>query len=249
MIYLLLFALLYASLLAAHEISFRAGTRLTKAGASRPDLGAVAGAMLGLLGLLLGFSFAGASGRFVDRQDLIVREANSLGTAWLRTSPLPEPARTELRNLLLRYADARIALGNAPMDRTITAAVEKSAADLHAPIWHAGVAATARDPDYRLLLFPALNELIDLYSLRFAAAHRHHPVAVIALLVLACVSAIALLGYGAGIADRDRRAFHLLFPLLVACVLWLVVDMDFPRSGLVRGNQAVLVDARAAMVP
>jgi len=60
------------------------------------------GAILGLLGLLLAFSFAAAGARFLERQDLIVQEANAIGTAYLRADLLDELYRSELRAALKR---------------------------------------------------------------------------------------------------------------------------------------------------
>ena len=92
-------------LLAALEAGFRAGRRAASEadGRSSGQVGAVQGALLGLLGLLLAFSFAAAGGRFLEKQDLIVQEANAIGTAWLRADLLEEPHRSELRAALQRF--------------------------------------------------------------------------------------------------------------------------------------------------
>lgn len=98
-------------LLACLEAGFRGGRRAaTTAGdaAGGSQLGAVQGAALGLLGLLLGFSFGGAASRFMERQRLIVREANAIGTAYLRAELLDEPCKSELRRTLADYLTHRI---------------------------------------------------------------------------------------------------------------------------------------------
>ena len=65
-------------------------------------------ATLALVTFLIGFSFAGAGGRFIDRQDMIVKEANAIGTSWLRAVLLPEPQRGELQAALKQYAADRL---------------------------------------------------------------------------------------------------------------------------------------------
>src|SRR5215813_9733585 len=90
-------------------ISIEIGFRVGRHAAERNDalasgqIGAIQGATLGMLALLLGFSFAGAAARFLERQDLIVTEANAIGTAYLRADLLDEPYRAQLRACLARY--------------------------------------------------------------------------------------------------------------------------------------------------
>jgi hypothetical protein len=81
--------------------AFAMGRRLGKRHPDEhPQLGVVQGATLGVMGLLLGFSFSGAMSRFAAREELIVRQANALSTLYLRTQLSPshgESMRTTLR--------------------------------------------------------------------------------------------------------------------------------------------------------
>lgn len=65
---------------------------------SSSGLGVIDGAVFGLMGLLLAFSFSGAVSRFETRLQLIVQETNAIGTAWLRVDLLPEAAQPEIRS-------------------------------------------------------------------------------------------------------------------------------------------------------
>jgi hypothetical protein len=102
---------LLLGLFLALEGGYRLGRRRAAAGGDAPgsgQIGAIQGATLGLLGLLLGFSFAGAAGRFSERQNLIVQEANAIGTAYLRADMLPEPHASRLRQILAEYVAHRV---------------------------------------------------------------------------------------------------------------------------------------------
>src|SRR5687768_16874212 len=112
LINLLIAAGLLALPLASLEIGFRAGRRaqVESGPQSAGQLGALQGAILGLLGLLLAFSFAAAASRFLEKQDLIVEEANAIGTAALRADLLNEPHRSALRAALRDYTSHRIAV-------------------------------------------------------------------------------------------------------------------------------------------
>ena len=73
-------------------------------------VGAVEGAVFGLLGLLIAFTFSGAATRFDGRRQLVVEEANAIGTAWMRLDLLPAEAAAGLRELFRQYVDSRLAV-------------------------------------------------------------------------------------------------------------------------------------------
>ena len=103
---------MFAVLVVAIAIGYRAGIR--KRGMPDSDRSLMSGtgsAMLGLLGLLLGFTLSMAIGRWDERQIIIVNESNAIGTLWLRAGFLEAPVRDELRKTLESYTDARIVLG------------------------------------------------------------------------------------------------------------------------------------------
>jgi hypothetical protein len=70
--------------------------------------GTIEGSVLALLGLLIAFTFSGASARFDTRRQLIVEATNHIGTAYLRLDLLPAGAQPALRESFRRYVDARI---------------------------------------------------------------------------------------------------------------------------------------------
>jgi hypothetical protein len=103
------FVVLSALLLAASEVGFRVGLRHFR----RPDIkrrqgqvGTLEGGLLGLLGLLLGFTFAMAVTRYDARKQLVLDEANAIGTTWLRAALL-SPKMCEDVRILLRDLRAR----------------------------------------------------------------------------------------------------------------------------------------------
>lgn len=75
---------------------------------SKDQSTAVQGSLLGLLALLLGFTFSLSLGRFEQRSVEVVNEANAIGTAWLRTDLLGEERSPEAKALLRSYADLRV---------------------------------------------------------------------------------------------------------------------------------------------
>ena len=99
---------LVAGMLLAIEVGRRIGRRriASLGDAPSPGVGPVEGAVFGLLGLLIAFTFSGAASRFDARRQLIVEETNNIGTAYLRLDLLPSDARWSER-----FARARATKG------------------------------------------------------------------------------------------------------------------------------------------
>jgi hypothetical protein len=99
-----------AVLLIAAEVGFRIGLGLyrSKDEARKGQISGIQGAMLGVLGLLLGFTFAMVVGLYQHRRDLVLQEANSIGTTFLRASLLPETHQAGVESLLRRYVNVRL---------------------------------------------------------------------------------------------------------------------------------------------
>jgi hypothetical protein len=237
---LLTAAALLAILLVGLEAGFRAGRRAKgESDATSGQVGAIQGAILGLLGLLLAFSFAAAGSRFIERQDLIIAEANAIGTAYLRADLLDEPHRSELRAVLKRYTERRLEVSRDLRNGLSPAALEEIER-LHAGIWRAATSGVAARPAAMIGVLPPVNEVIDLHSTRLAAAAKRLPPIVMGLLILNSVFAVAVMGYGCGIGRERRAPLTSVLALLIGAALWITIDLDKPRAGLIQLSDAPL---------
>jgi hypothetical protein len=196
-------------------------------------------AVLGLLALLLGFSFSMAVSRYDLRKDLEVGEANAIGTTWLRTSALGEPARTAARSLLKEYVPVRIAFFEAGTDQRAIADSLSRAGVLQSELWRVAAddANGHRDPVTALFL-ATLNDTIDFSEKRTAALENRIPGAAWALLIFMSCAASLLVGIG---ATARSRVLLLVLPLVVGSALTLILDLDSPRAGFVRIHQHSMV--------
>jgi hypothetical protein len=89
---------LIAGVVAAHELGFWSGSLIHSA--DEPfdrQVALVRTSTAALVAFLIGFAFSGAASRFIERLDIIVKEANALGTAYLRADTIAEPQRGELK--------------------------------------------------------------------------------------------------------------------------------------------------------
>ena len=212
--------------------------------------GAIEGAVFGLLGLLLAFTFTGAASRFDSRRELVAREANAIGTAYLRIDLLPPDAQPHLRDLFRRYLDSRITTFETLQDRFERVDLERSNA-LQQEIWKSAVAGCrASDTSGAcLVVLPSMNEMFDITTTRLVAMQTHPPAIVFGMLGILMLASAVLAGYGMAVARR-RSWIHLVaFTLVMAATIYIIVDIEFPRVGLIRmtSSDQVMRDLRRSM--
>jgi hypothetical protein len=231
------------------------GSRLGLRRASREEertlepLTTLEAAVLGLLALLLGFSFQMAMARWDLRKHATIDEANAIGTTYLRSSLLPEPQRTAIRAQLVDYVDARLSRDVMSPSAEARTSSATQAQVIQARIWELAVAAAFADPRPTTsgLFVQSLNAMIDANGTRVALIEDHVPESILWLLLGIAIASMGLAGYTSGVARRGRLVAGLLVVLLVSSVIALVVDLDRPSLGLIRVSDANLRALRATM--
>jgi hypothetical protein len=245
-----IFVVLWLALIAVEGVGWRVGQRYREGAdeAARSQVGSLQAAVLGLLALLLGFTFSMAADRFDARRELIVEEANSIGTAHLRSDLVSEPARGSLKTLLERYVDTRVAFYTSGGDETKRRAAEVDGERIHAQLWPLATAEARREPTpTAALLVEALNTLIDLHASRVAALSNHVPSIVIWMLLVVAVLSAAITGYTSGFSTRHYRLPAMIVMLLIAAVTLVIIDLDRPRRGLIHSGQTAMLELQRKM--
>jgi hypothetical protein len=232
-----------ALLLAACEIGYRLGL----AGQSAPDslrtlMTGIGGAMLGLLGLLLGFALSMAIARWDDRRDIIIQEANAIGTLSLRAGLLEEPLRAELREALHAYSQARIALGGSRDNPDVLRAARSESEDIHVVIWSVVKRANVPSTTNATLasLINSANQVIDLHELRLASLQNQLPSALFYLLLALAALSVGFLAWGFGAASQRGRAPMIVLVILISALLLLIMDVNRPQRGIITVGVASL---------
>ena len=233
-------------LLLATELGFRVGRRHSpeRRTARQGQSGTLQGALLGLLGLLLGFTFAMAVGRYESRKQLVLDEANGIGTAWLRAGFLSEPTRDVIRPALADYIDARLRAARVtPGTEEFKEQIARSERN-QATMWRATVdEIQAKDSPSTSLFIASLNDLIDLDGKRQAAFRNHVPGSVWLLLMLVSVTVCWTTGYATALGEAGRHALSMvILPVLLTIVITIIADLDNPRHGLIKVSQQSMID-------
>lgn len=230
------------------------GRRLRRrraAGGGGAGLGAVEGAVFALMGLLIAFTFSGAAARFDARRQLIVEEANDLGTAYLRLDLLPPGPRAAVQESFRRYVDTRLAAYRAVADMELVRAKIAEYQTLQNEIWTQAVAGCQQTAGTTcgVLLLPALNAVFDIASTRIAAVRMHPPMIIYGMLGVVALACALLAGFSMG-GDARRSWLHVLgFAAILSLTIYVTVDLEYPRLGLIRVDDfdQLLLDVRAGI--
>ena len=239
-------------------VSFEIGRRLGLARIKKDPSGlasgvsASEGAIFALLGLLIAFTFTGAASRFEERRHLLVEEANNIGTAYLRIDLLAPEDQPAMRELFKRYTDQRLKIYREFRDPAANKLNADTINSLQLEIWRKAVVAgrnSSAHVDATKLLLPALNAMIDITTTRTVATRNHPPNMIYFLLFGLSLMAAVLIGYGTS-TNSDRVWLHkIAFALVITLTSYSIIDLDYPRLGLIRidSDDQVLIDVRSSM--
>jgi len=244
---LLIAVSLIGGLVVAHEIGFRLGSLIRSADESFDrQVAVVRTSTAALLAFLVGFAFSGAASRFVDRLDLVVKEANALGTAYLRADTIAEPQRSELKAALKEYTADRVVLLSRDKRDQIDPLLAK-VSGLHERMWRPAVKATQDNAPLMAVVLPSINEVIDLHAVHLAVARRHLPIPIMTVLLGAAAIGFGMVGFGNGRVGRRFSLLDSVYGIVLAVALWMTIDLDYPGIGLIRVSNLPVVETLAAM--
>lgn len=249
---LLLSVFLFVGILFCLDAGFRFGKRTSQSHPTAHEgIGAMEAAIFALVGLLLGFSFAGAMSRLDARRHLIIEEATAISTAYLRIDLMPAQSQPEMKQLLRGYVDARLSAYSKMPSMTAAEQEISRAEAIQQSIWSRAIEASHSDSTGNIarVLLPALNQMFDVETARVVMLRTHLP----NLIMFLMFSVTLLSGVMAGYAMSKRQSRSVLHMLLyaasIAVTVFAIIDLDHPRSGLIRLDSAdkALLELRQSM--
>jgi hypothetical protein len=209
----------------------------------------VVSAVLGLLALLMGFTFSMAADRYKDRGLLVTEEASAISSTYLMAQAFAEPHRSELSKIVVAYVDRRIAFAretHAQRRSTLLHEYRQIQTDL----WSAALAAAHGSEGGPPAGFLGMvTNAIDAADRRRAGRHAHLPTRVHMMLIVYMLITACVMGFA--YANRPQYATSgTLFVLLTMSML-LIIDLDRPTSGAIIETQYAMeeLQARLAEIP
>jgi hypothetical protein len=212
--------------------------------------GSVQAALLGLLALLLGFTYSQSLSRYEQRSEAVVSEANAIGTTWLRAHLLPISVREAVLQDLRRYQDLRVEAGGVSLvERSARAALLQDSQTVVNRLWESALQAAKDEPSPITtgLFIQSLNEMIDSFGSREAALNRHVPEVVLFLLYGTLLITACVLGFTAGLAGHRASFVTYLMVGLIVIIVFIIIDLDRPRRGLIEVSQKNMLDLQATI--
>jgi hypothetical protein len=209
---------------------FKSGVRNIK---EEDGLGAVEGSLLGLLALMLSFTFSLSNSRYDQRLKIVVEEANDIGTAVLRADLYPDSLRIPLRAEFKKYVDTRVEFYEAGSNLPRVIAAMDSTTAIQNRIWKI-VSTAGQDKEHfhrSSQMIPALNAMIDITTTRSAMTLAKVPDLILYLLFLLCLTSSFMLGYARGV--KNDWVVTIIFSVMIGITIFTIIDLDRPRTGVI----------------
>jgi len=204
---------------------------------------AVQAGILTLASFVLGLSFSQAQGRYDARRALVTKEANAIGTAWLRAEQLDGRRRDHFRTILVDYTSTRLhAYANRQDSSTLRnvgaqSAIERSDRDQQ-QMWEiASLAVKAHPMNLGLShLMETLNDTIDVSAEQLQSFTTHIPTAVVVLMLALITLGALSLGFRFSADGYRPAALSAIYVVAMVVVVTMMLDYDRPQGGFVRVN-------------
>lgn len=229
------------------EVGYRIGRkrRDTNTDPTRNQTLGIQGSLIGLLALLLGFTFSMALSRLEMRKQLVVKESNAIGTTSLRAQFLPSSYSVEVNKLFNRYVNIRLK----SVLETAQSSPERDSLDIEVMriqrrLWQMAYENANTDPRSVSfgLFVDAVNRLIDIKSERDIADANHIPENVLFLLFGFTILTALILGYGNGLVGAPRITLSTVISIVfIILVILVIIDIDRPQTGLIRVSQQSMI--------
>lgn len=239
---ILITCILFLLILAANEVGRRIGEHYKDRADddSKSQTTVIQGGIIGMLALILGFTFSMAIQRFDNRAAAEISEANAIGTAILRTGLLAEPYNAQSEKLIEEYIKNRLQINKTDLTQTaIRNKYQKETSRIQQEIWDLGVEAAKKDPNPVTsgLFISSVNDMIDAQGKRNALLGRQVPPVIFYLLFIIFVATGGLTGYASGLGKKTSRIPAIVLAFLICLMVFIIIDLDRPRRGIIQVEQ------------
>jgi hypothetical protein len=212
----------------------------------RAEFGVVLTAILSLLGLIIGFTFSMAVNRYDQRKLFEEKEADTIGTVYVRTRLLPAPQRDEIRNLLRRYVDRRIQIYQKPTAEEVEHAdplTSQLQTDLRRRVQDA---AEPQPTPLMALLVSGTDDMLSAQG--YAQATWRNRIPDSAWLLMGAIAICSQIMIGLYFRTvNPTGALPFVLPIVLSISFFLIADLETQSGGLIHVVPSDLIDVAASM--
>ncbi|MCY1044410.1 hypothetical protein OV208_24030 [Corallococcus sp. bb12-1] len=240
---------LFLTLLLAIEVAYRIARKRKFPSTQLRSVNAVTNVVFSFMGLILAFSYSEAGKRLEVHRNLVVDEANAISSVWFLVDVVPEADQPPLRDLLRLYLDERVEAHHALPRVEEFEARRARAARLQKQIWARMVTITKVAPDKEVLLLPPVRLMAEVAAKRTLAVRTHITSPTFFFMLGLAVVGAMLVGLTTAQGEGRNWPYRLLFALVISSAIHVVVDLEYPRTGIVSTEEAdsLLLELRETM--
>lgn len=219
-------------------IGYKLGLKKLKTDSKNNELSS---SLLGLLALLMAFTFGMAGSRYENRKNCIIDEANCIGTAILRADIYPDSLKNAYKKDFESYLNSRITYFTSDRNEEKINTSLKQSAEISAKLWQRA-SYYAKDKDYFIqsnMMIPALNDMFDIASKTNTIYVSKVPESIVYLLLIFSIIISFYIGYNSGLDKKLGKKHIIGFCFLTCIVIYVTLDLDRPRRGLIDLNDEI----------
>lgn len=243
---------LFVSMVLVIEAGYRIGTRAidSRNSASKAHITAIQSSMLGILALLLGFTFSLSLQRFDHRSEAVMEEANVIGTTYHYAQLLPTSMQTQVLPLIRDYVNLRVeASGVSSVEFDQHEILREKVTRLQSALWECSQQAATMNinPVVAHLFIRSMDDLIGASGKHDAALNRHVPEIVLLLLFATFLMTGAIVGFACGVGGHHPSGVTYMMVALIVVLVFIILDLDRPRRGVIKVSQQSLITLQTSI--
>lgn len=202
-------------------------------------------ALFGLSAFILAFTFGMSASRYSNVRDIIVEEANDMGTALLRSDLYSDSVRNEFRHDFKKYIDARLAYYNNIADTALFNKAKKDAENAGNALWSRAMQ-QSKLPNMLIpssQMIPALNSMFDIATTIEVTLYARVPDLIVYMLFILALVTSFIAGFASPAIRRKDWIIITMFALLSSMITYVTLDLSRPMRGIIKadlGEQAIL---------
>ena len=207
-------------------------------GELKGGVGSILSALFGLSAFILAFTFGMSASRYSNVRDIIVDEANDIGTAVLRSNLYSDSVRDAFHADFKKYIDARISFFNNAADTVLFKKAKNDAAEAATVLW-SRAARQSKLPNMLIpsnQMIPALNNMFDIATTVEMTLYARVPDLIVYMLFILALVTSFIGGFTSSGIHRKDWIIIVVFATLFSMVTYVTLDLGRPLRGIIKAH-------------